>query len=368
MWHKKDLMSYILRLFNKGGVVMSASCSFSFGANNHYHQVDDNDVSSSSVAADNGQNEVSSALLGMLPEHVLPELAAVREVLPDLPTPIQRALIKKVLMHGSEAALSQDAIIYEIAWRVGFDSAWQFDNFTAMCSKIACTAWPMDCEHECSEQPPQDVYYVMYKALKEHTTPFANKLRMGMAFLAAGQLRDKLSTWNGVDQKNTLAAEDWDDPELMRYVVQFAPDTLRFASDQVRDNIEVVKAAVKKRGSSLQFASERLRDDIGVVMAALAVLKNNKHLLGSTMRQHPLIALSEGGLALRHASRRLRGNKEVVRFAVQQCGHALEFASAVLQDDEDIVWSAYQQGGKSVLGHASERLRDISDNDCCIIL
>jgi len=366
---------------------MRAVGSCSVGVNKDYypgHENNDNDVGSSSGYEDHGEDDMSSALLGMVPEHLLPEITAVTEVLPGLPVPIQRALIRMALMNRSEAALREDAIIYEIAWRVGFDSSWQFDDFEDMCIKIMQTAWPMDCGHEFKKLPPQDAYYAIYKALRGHITPFVNKLRMKMALLAVGQLRDKLSSWNEVDKKNALADEDWADPELMLYVVKFAPDALRFASRQVRDNKDVVKAAVEKRGSSLQFASERLRNDIDVVMAALAALKDNKLCLLRAIQQHHLTSVSEGGLALQHASLGVRGNKGVVWFAVQQCGHALEFASAELQNDEDIVWSAYQQSGELALEHASDRLRnrewlnlrqppraegrEVNDRCCCIIL
>ena len=91
-------------------------------------------------------------------------------------------------------------------------------------------------------------------------------------------------------------------------------------------------------------------------------------------------AVQESGLAIRHASERLRADREIVLQAVRQNGRALEFAAdtlradrqiagsdrkmgyraavcvSALRDDHDVVLKAVRKWGVA-LKHASARLR-----------
>lgn len=105
--------------------------------------------------------------------------------------------------------------------------------------------------------------------------------------------------------------------------------------NSLRDDKEVVIAAVKQRGLALEFASDRLKDDKEIV----------------------LTAVQQFGLALAYASKKLKDDKEIVFAAVQQSGLALEHASKKLQNDKEVVFAAICQDGNAIF-YASPRLKD----------
>lgn len=58
--------------------------------------------------------------------------------------------------------------------------------------------------------------------------------------------------------------------KILSYQTTFCDKTLEDASDELKDDIDVVFAAVAQYGYALHYASERLKDDKDVVLAALA--------------------------------------------------------------------------------------------------
>lgn len=108
---------------------------------------------------------------------------------------------------------------------------------------------------------------------------------------------------------------------------------LEFASDELRDDKEVVLEAVEKDGCSLRLASERLKDD--------------KEFLMSLVKKN--------GFSLYYASDRLKDDKEVVLEAIKS-GFSLYYASDRMKDDEEVVIEAVKKDCHS-LRYASERLQ-----------
>lgn len=96
---------------------------------------------------------------------------------------------------------------------------------------------------------------------------------------------------------------------------------LRFASDTLRHDKDVVLAAVKKNGFALEVAAEKLQADRSVVLEAV--------------RTH--------GLALQFASEGLRDDEAVVLAAVRKDGYALQFASQWLRRASNVVWAAEEE-------------------------
>ena len=92
--------------------------------------------------------------------------------------------------------------------------------------------------------------------------------------------------------------------------------------------------AVSQNGRALRHASEELRSDPEIAMKAV----------------------SQYGQALRHASEELRGDHEIVATAVSQDGTALLYASEELKSDHEIVTKAVSESGWA-LGWASNELR-----------
>ena len=82
----------------------------------------------------------------------------------------------------------------------------------------------------------------------------------------------------------------------------------------------MVAAAVRQSGSSLRFASQDLRDDRDLVLEALQ----------TASWLFPLI------------SKRLQADKEVVRLAVHRDKRLLRFASAELRSDPEFIGTGNQ--------------------------
>tara|TARA_B100000780_G_C21000023_1_gene400121 strand:- start:135 stop:404 length:270 start_codon:yes stop_codon:yes gene_type:complete len=68
------------------------------------------------------------------------------------------------------------------------------------------------------------------------------------------------------------------------------PPTVGFLNETNRDNKKIIMAAVKQRSGNLENASNRLRDDIEIVVAALNHDVNN---LATVKRLANMFALKE---------------------------------------------------------------------------
>ena len=115
---------------------------------------------------------------------------------------------------------------------------------------------------------------------------------------------------------------------------------LKFASDQLRNDFEIVQLAVQNHGSALEFASDELRSNREIVLAAVQhcghalLFCSNSNLLAD--RAIVLEAVSNWGDALQVASEDLKNDREIVQQAVQHSLSALQYASTELKADVEI--------------------------------
>jgi predicted methyltransferase len=154
------------------------------------------------------------------------------------------------------------------------------------------------------------------------------------------------------DDKNTVLA----------VVKQYGGD-LKDVSTRLRNDKAVVTTAVNQAGGALQYASTTLKNDKDVVLVAVKqdgsalsytsdTLKNDKYVV--------LTAVNQIGGALQYASTTLKNDKYLVSDAVKQDGLALQYASSTLKNDKDVVLAAVKQNGFAIL-YSSNTL--INDND-----
>ncbi|CAK8985930.1 unnamed protein product [Durusdinium trenchii] len=139
------------------------------------------------------------------------------------------------------------------------------------------------------------------------------------------EARAERSSWLKKVQQRGLQLEEASEhlrnnKKIVRAAVEEDGRALQFASKELRSDKQVVQAAVKQNGWALQFASEKLRGDKEVVQ----------------------IAVDKNGRALQFASKELRSDKQVVQIAVQEDGRALQFASEELGRDKEVVQAAVQ--------------------------
>jgi CxxC motif-containing protein len=128
------------------------------------------------------------------------------------------------------------------------------------------------------------------------------------------------------------------------------PNTLSFFSTRLRDDEEVVNAAITQREYSARYASERIRSNIKIISLDedLVPYKNDKKIV--------MYAVKKNGQALLNAPKKLQADKEIVMAAVKQYGFALKYASKKLRSDKEVVIEAVMQNGSSV-EYASKELK-----------
>lgn len=105
---------------------------------------------------------------------------------------------------------------------------------------------------------------------------------------------------------------------IMYDIILRYPSAVRFCSVLKQDR-DIIIAAVSQYGDILEQASMNLRSDYYVVLAAV----------------------SQSGSALKHASIILKDNRDIVLEAVRQDGNSYKFASNRLKNDPEVVLVSY---------------------------
>ena len=123
---------------------------------------------------------------------------------------------------------------------------------------------------------------------------------------------------------------------------------LRYASPAMQNNQAVVLAAVIQFGKALRFASSAMQNNEAVVLAA--VRQNGRALLfaSSAMQNNEAVVLAavrQNGLALEYAPPAMQNNEAVILAAVRQYGYALEYAPPAMQNNKIVVLAAVRQNG-----------------------
>ena len=140
-----------------------------------------------------------------------------------------------------------------------------------------------------------------------------------------------------------VPAELRNDKEVVLAAVQQDGRALKYASDALRSDAEVALAAIEAHGLALSY-TDLQHDKKFVQLAINQNVKVLKHLVFSPFyKEMVMMAVRQDGNALRHASRKLKNDREIVLAAVQQNGMALEYASQKLKDDKEIVLAAVRQ-------------------------
>ena len=126
----------------------------------------------------------------------------------------------------------------------------------------------------------------------------------------------------------------------------------------LRNDRNVVEAAVSQNGLAIQFASAdllRKNDDV----RCLAVQNDPNALQFITNGQSyelALPAVTTDGLSLRYLTAELRAEKEICLLAVAQNGLALEHCAFALQGDPEVALAAVQHDGLA-LEYCNDALR-----------
>jgi len=169
------------------------------------------------------------------------------------------------------------------------------------------------------------------------------------AVVEYGEALRYADVWSRADRAVVLAA-----------VQSYGPALEHVADEELRDDREVVLAAVRQKASALAFASHGLKAEANFMTEAAQVNGRVLEYCDAALRDDRSVvmaAVQQRGDSLRFASAALQGDKDVVMAAVAQQGTALVFASEALRDSMDVVLAACRQNGDA-LEYGSEEMRN----------
>lgn len=163
--------------------------------------------------------------------------------------------------------------------------------------------------------------------------------------------------------------------QVLRYV-GYNGMNLKNVDKELRNDKDVVKAAISNNGNAINYASLDLQNDPIILYLSAKkcpeVLKDKDMYLRTAVKnlieeysnkEKVLNKVQEYGMQLEYASDELKNDKDVVEKAITSCGAAIKFASKELKNDKDLAIKAVQQ-----YGLALEYLPNELKNDKDVVL
>ena len=136
--------------------------------------------------------------------------------------------------------------------------------------------------------------------------------------------------------------------------------SLKTASEELKNNPEVVMAAVKQNYHALEYASEDLKANSEFMLEAVKQDYYALEYASEEMRSNPAVileAIKQNGFALVYASEDLKANSEFMLEAVKQDYYALEYASEDLKANLEFMFEAVNLNDFA-LRFASDKLKN----------
>ena len=198
-----------------------------------------------------------------------------------------------------------------------------------------------------------------------HNDPRLNELRKVSLKTASEELKNNPEVVMAAVKQNyhalKYASEDLkSNSEFMLEAVKLNYNVLEYASEEMRSNPAVILEAIKQNGFALEYASEELKSDPEIVMAAVKQYHQALQYASDELKSNlefMFEAVNLNGFALRFASDKLKNNPEIVMLAVTKSyGIALQYASENLKNNPEIVMAALKPNG-AAFAYASDELK-----------
>lgn len=157
-------------------------------------------------------------------------------------------------------------------------------------------------------------------------------------------------------------ATNWkDDHQVVLAAVSSAGIALRYASTRLQDDDELVRIATIQTRNVFYYLGDRFRGDFDFVHFALSLPQNGSstvfQFVSNQLKDNVKIvklAVASFALNLKYASPRLRNNYRLVKRVIEKSPWALQYASRRLQADSTIV---------ALASNYEEELRSLEDDD-----
>jgi len=155
------------------------------------------------------------------------------------------------------------------------------------------------------------------------------------------------------------------DREIVLAAVTESGLALRHMNADMCKDRDIVLTAVKQHGDALQFASESLRADAGVVLEAVKAPRGSPDMSAIQYASDLLLddltfmtsAVRVTGATIRHASDRLKQDRDLVLSAVRDYAEALFSAGPLLQHDAEFVKELVDINGCAI-AYAAQDVRE----------
>lgn len=165
-----------------------------------------------------------------------------------------------------------------------------------------------------------------------------------------------------VVMENQLANVQEDDSFMQEIIEEGQGYLLKYASEELKRNRELVLKACRSDARTIQYASEELREDRDFL---LQVIENSNGLVAryidEKFRQDDsfmMEAIEVNPTALSGASERIQSNREVVLQVVKRKGNCISYASEELKKDKEVVAEAIRQSAFAIV----QISRDLQDD------
>lgn len=136
---------------------------------------------------------------------------------------------------------------------------------------------------------------------------------------------------------------------------------LETISDELRDDPEVVEAAIETYPFALEYASQRLRNDYGIVKRAIEINPSAFRYASDRLRNNDelaMMAVSRKGTALRWVSARIKHDRKIALAAVKNTGKAYHWVNGRPRFDKEIVVTAVATCAQAYLSAPEELQKD----------
>lgn len=152
------------------------------------------------------------------------------------------------------------------------------------------------------------------------------------------------------DYLGDFSKELRNDRDVVIAAVTATAGAFRWASDELRDDRELASYAIEKDGSVFRDVSERLEGDKLLLSMALEKSGDSYLLVYSDLRDDKDFVLQQVASTpsiLQWTSARLKGDRDVVTAAIEKDGQALQYASYELRSDKELLLQAVMTDPKA---------------------
>lgn len=150
-------------------------------------------------------------------------------------------------------------------------------------------------------------------------------------------------------------AEMQNEKELNMIAVKSCPDIMRDMNKELREDYDIIKAALLGDKKKYSCFNDVMSDDSGVIQYTSDILKDNEELV--------YLAVKQNGYNIRTLSERFKNRRDLALMAVNNNGAALKYLINEFKNDKYIVLEAIKTTISS-LKYASEEIKkEIGDDE-----